>query len=240
MELGPDMNFSHTTISSRLKAAVSASVLGLLIISTSAFADGQKRDIPGITHAVVYEVPANIADLSEKEVEQLLERGKSSLTALRADTEAPAKAEERMFSELMRHDLIRLKIGDVIKQMVSDFGVEGDFAKKLMGYRSTFMVDLLEERNNVHNLQDYPAYDFRFTAVYMSLLFAFQEHPEFYKMLRADMDSETSPIGEYRKVLDHSFAEVEKARKEMDAVHNVEDLEKVIDALNQELVSRKG
>jgi hypothetical protein len=54
------------------------------------------------------------------------------------------------------------------------------------------------------------------------------------------MDSETSPIGEYRKVLDHSFAEVEKARKEMDAVHNVEDLEKVIDALNQELVSRKG
>lgn len=234
------MNFSHSAISNSLKAALSASVLGLVIISGSAFADGKKRDIPGITHAVVYEVPENINDLSAQEVEQLLERGKISLDALRADAEAPGRAEEKMFGELMRHDLVRLKIGDVIKQMVSNYGVEGDFAKKLMGYRSTFMVDLLSERDNVHNLQDYPAYDFRFTAVYMSLLFAFQEHPEFYKMLRADMDSDTSPIGEYRKVLDHSFAQVEQARKEMDAVHNVEDLEKVIEALNQELVSRKG
>ena len=234
------MNFNHTAISNSLKATLSASVLGLVIISGSAFADGQKRDIPGITHAVVYEVPENIGDLSQQEVQQLLERGKASLNALRADVEAPAKAEQRMFAELMRHDLVRLKIGDVIKEMVHNYGVEGEFAEKLMGYRSTFMVDLLAERDNVHNLQDYPAYDFRFTAVYMSLLFAFQEHPEFYKMLRADMDLETSPIGEYRKVLDHSFAKVEQARKEMDAVHNVEDLEKVIEALNEELVSRKG
>jgi hypothetical protein len=234
------MNFNHTAIANSLRAAFLASILSLIMIASSAHADGKKRDIPGISHAVVYEVPVNIGDLSEHEVEQLLERGKTSLVALRADAEAPSKAEERMFAELMRHDLVRLQIADVIKQMVSDYGVEGEFAEKLMGYRSTFMVDLFAERDNVHSLQDYPAYDFRFTAVYMSLLFAFQEHPEFYKMLRADMDSDTSPIGKYRIVLDHSFEQVEQARKEMDAIHNIEDLEKVIEALNQELISRKG
>ena len=68
---------------------------------------------------------------------------------------------------------------------------------------------------NVASLQDYPSYDFRFAAVYMSMLYSFQKYPDFYERLKGDMVDEETSIGSYRKTLDDSYGGVKKARAEM-------------------------
>ena len=47
------------------------------------------------------------------------------------------------------------------------------------------------------------------------------------------------PIGKYRKNLDSSYGGVAQAKKQMDMIHSTEDLQKVIDALDQELERRQ-
>ena len=158
---------------------------------------------------------------------------------MRNDAEAKELAEQHMLEQLMLHDDARLSITEVIPQLIEDYAIEGKFKDTLLGYRSTFTDEIVESRKNVENLQDYQSYDFRFTAVYMSMLFAFLEHPEFYDRLKKDMEDGNTAIGKYRKNLDSSYGGVAQAKKQMDMIHSTEDLQKVIDALDQELERRQ-
>ena len=143
-----------------------------------------------------------------------------------------------MLKELLAHDAVRLSIADVIPELIEDYNIEGKFKDTLLGYRSTFTDELMAGHAAVRTLKDYQSYDFRFAAVYMSMLFSFQDHPEFYQRLKADMADAATAIGGYRKSLDDSYQGVEKARAEIDKLASTEDIEKVIAALSAELAKR--
>ena len=224
---------------------ISAVLLGAVflastfLLAVSAFADGSSRKVPGIDHAEVYKVPENLQTMATAEVETLRSARQKDLEKLRNGANSKQIAEENMFEQFMAHDEVRLTITEVIPKLIEDYAIEGKFKNTLMGYRSTFAEEITQSRETVNSLQDYKSYDFRFTAVYMSMLFAFQEHPEFYEQLKTDMVDEETSIGGYRKRLDDSYGRVEQAREQMEVMHNADDLENVIVALDEELARRK-
>ena len=220
------------------KLFIAALISSALSVSVSAFADGGSRKLPGIDHEQVYKVPDNLQTMETSEVESLRSARQKDLENLRNGVDSKRAAEQNMFEQLMAHDEVRLTITEVIPQLIEEYKIEGKFEKTLMGYRSTFVEEIGESRETVSNLQDYQSYDFRFTAVYMSMLFAFQEYPDFYDQLKADMVDEKTSIGSYRKRLDDSYVRVEQARQQMDVFHNADDLENVIAELDEELARR--
>ena len=206
------------------------------VFGTSAFADG---GMP-IQDTVVYQVPENLADLSTQEIIEMRDARQVDLDKTEADANAEQKAEDKLFEQLMAHDLVRLSIADVISELIAEYNIDGEFKETLMGYRETFSEDLMASRASVENLEDYPSYDFRFAAVYMSMLYSFQKYPDFYEQLKTDMVNEKTPIGSYKKTLDDSYGDVKKARADMDFVKSGDDLKKVIAALNEELARRSN
>ena len=214
-------------------------LLMFLLAVNPLYADGSTHRIPGIDRQVSYRVPANLTSLSTQQLENMRASHHRDLARLKntADS-ARQQAEDNMLKELLAHDLVRLSIADVIPGLIEDYNIEGKFKDTLLGYRSTFTGELMASRATVKTLKDYQSYDFRFAAVYMSMLFSFQEHPEFYKRLKADMVNATTAIGGYRKLLDDSYQGVEKARVEIDQLGSTEDIEKVIAALSEELAKR--
>ena len=206
------------------------------IFSAVAIADGAMP----IQDTVVYTVPDNLDSLSTEEIAEMRAARQHDLEKTAADASAEKKAEEKLFSQLMEHDLVRLTIADVISEIIADYKIDGEFKETLLGYQSTFAVDMLENRNVVHNLEDYPSYDFRFAAVYMSMLYAFQKYPNFYEQLKVDMIDEETSIGSYKKTLDESYVSVKQARAEMDMIKSSGDIKKVIAALDSELEKRSN
>lgn len=210
-----------------------------LAICSNVLADGGNRNIPGIDlNDATFAVPDNLAEMTTQDIKVLRDTRQDDLESIREVAQSDEVAEQHMFNELMRHDDVRISIADLIPKMIEQYEINGEFKDRLLGYQSTFAVDLVESRENVESLQDYGSYDFRFSAVYMSMLFSFQEHPEFYEKLKADMVDEDSLIGEYRQRLDQSFAQVEEVRTQVEGVKNTAALESLISALDQELARR--
>ncbi len=209
------------------------------LFALPSLADIANTDIPGINRSGdSYQVPENIEEWSTQDVTSLRTEHQKSLEAMRKHQLSQDAAEENMLAELLRHDLVRLSIVDVIPVLIEDYQIEGDFKKTLMGYRSTFMNELKASHDGIRSLGDYQAYDFRFAAVYMSMLYAFDSNPEFYQQLKSDMINDTTPIGRYRLSIDESYLSVKQASEKMDAIHQLNDLEKVIVALDSELERR--
>ena len=191
-----------------------------------------------IQDTVVFSVPENLDSLSTEEIANLRKSHVQDLEKTAANESEVVQAEEELFQQLMDHDLVRLSIADVIPELIEDYQIEGEFKDTLTRYQSTFAVDMMKNREAVNNLDDYPSYDFRFAAAYMSMLYAFQKYPDFYDRLKQDMVDEKSHIGVYRKTLDESYAKVKQARAEMDFAKSGKDIRKVIAALDDELARR--
>ena len=228
------LNAVKTTINiviTRLLFVITAS-----FISAVAIADG---GMP-IQDTVVYTVPENLDSLSTEEITDMRAARQRDLEKTAADADAERKAEEKLFGQLMDHDLVRLSIAGVISEMIAEYKIDGEFKETLLGYQDTFAVDMMENRKVVHDLEDYPSYDFRFAAVYMSMLYAFQKYPDFYEQLKVDMVNEETSIGSYKKMLDESYLSVKQARAEMDMMKSGGDLKKVIAALDSELAKRSN
>ncbi len=223
--------FTKNTVISSLLLCV---IAGLL--SVAAIADG---GMP-LQDAVVYTVPDNLDSLSIEEISDMRAAHQRDLEKTVVNAAAEQKAEEELFKQLMDHDLVRLTIADVISEIIIEYEIDGEFKDTLLGYQSTFAEDMVKNRSVVHDLEDYPSYDFRFAAVYMSMLYAFQKYPDFYERLKVDMVNRDTSIGSYKEVLDESYTSVKEARAEMDMMKSSDDIKKVIAAFDSELAKRSN
>lgn len=206
------------------------------VLFTTVSANGAPgRQLPVIDlQKISFSVPEDLADMKTEDVKMLHEQ----MVQLDEASTSTEEAEAVLFSELLRHDDVRITIADIIPNLIENYGIEGEYKESLLGYKDTFSVNLPETRETVEKLADYPSYDFRFTAVYMSMLFSFQSHPEFYEKLQKDMVDDDSIIGDYRKKLDKSYVKVKEARLHVESEKQAEDLAKLISALDAELASR--
>ncbi len=211
----------------------------MLFISPTSFAGGETMKSPILDRVkVLHEVPDNLHTLSLQQLQSERETRQRDLEVIRQASDEPEAAKQQLLKTIMTHDEVRLKIAQVIPMMVEDYKIDGKFRESLLGYSNTFNVDMREARKNVHTIADYKSYDFRFSAVYMSMMFKFNENPEFHKRLVADMENSETAIGAYRKELDESYATVEHDKYLIQNIYSVNELEQAIAAIEVEISKR--
>ncbi len=212
----------------------------MLFISSASFAGGETIKSPILDRVkVLHKIPENLSSLSLEQLHSERETRQRDLTVIRQASDEPEVAKQQLLKTIMAHDDMRLKIVDVIPVMIEDYEIEGKFRDSLLGYSNTFDVDIRNAREDVHTIEDYKSYDFRFSAVYMSMMFKFNENPEFHKKLVADLQDPDTPIGMYRKELDESYAKVEHDKYLIQNIYSVNELEQAITAIDEEISKRK-
>jgi len=216
------------------------SITLMLFISSVSFAGGETIKSPILDRVrVLHKVPENLASLSLQQLNAERETRQRDLDVIRQASDEPEVAKQQLLETIMAHDDVRLKIAQVIPVMIEDYKIEGKFRYSLMGYSNTFNVDMREARKGVHSIGDYKSYDFRFSAVYMSMMFKFNENPEFHKRLVSDMQDSDTAIGSYRKELDESYTKVEHDKYLIQNIYSVNELEQSIAAIDEEISKRK-
>ncbi len=215
-------------------------IAAMLIISPVTHAGGETVKSPILDRVkVLHKAPENLSSLSLEQLNTERDTRQRDLTVIRQASDEPEVAKQQLLETIMAHDDVRLKIAKVIPVMIEDYKIEGDFRDALMGYSNTFEVDMREARKDVQSIGDYKSYDFRFSAVYMSMMFKFNENPDFHKKLVTDMENPETAIGGYRKELNDSYAKVEHDKYLIQNIYSVEELEQAIAAIDEEISKRK-
>lgn len=212
----------------------------MLFVSSVSFAGGETIKSPILDRVkVLHEVPKNMDSLSLEQLQTERDTRQRDLEVIQQASDEPEVAKQKLLETIIAHDDVRLKIADVIPMMVEDYQIDGKLRDALLGYSNTFEVDMREARKDVHTIADYKSYDFRFSAVYMSMMFKFNENPEFHKKLVTDMQDSETAIGGYKKELDESYAKVEHDKYLIQNIYSVNELEQSIAAIEEEISKRK-
>ena len=212
----------------------------MLLGSPISFAGGETIKSPILDRVnVLHKAPENLGSLSLEQLQKERDNRQRDLTVIRQASDEPEVAKQKLLETILNHDDSRLNIVQVIPEMIKDYEIEGEFRDSLMGYRNTFDIDIRDARKDVHSIEDYKSYDFRFSAVYMSMMFKFNENPEFHKKLVADLQDPETAIGGYRKELDESYAKVEHDKYLIQNIYSVNELEQAISAIDEEISKRR-
>lgn len=187
---------------------------------------------------VLYVAPGNLTELTLEQLQAEKASRVRDLSVIKEASDKPEVAEDKFLQTKFDHDDKRLQIVEVIPQLIEDYQIEGEFRDSLLGYSNTFDVYIREARKDVHKLADFKSYDFRFSAVYMSMMFKFYENPEFHRRMVEDLQDPNTAIGRYRIELDESYAKVEHDKYLIQDVYSVEELEQVIAVIDKEISKR--
>jgi len=143
--------------------------LTLMIFASSVcFAGGETIKSPILDRVkVMHKVPDNLDSLSLDQLHEARDTRQRDLEVIRQASDEPEVAKQKLLETIMAHDEVRLTITEVIPQLVDDYQIQGKLRNSLLGYINTFDVDMREARKEVHTIDDYKSYDFRFSAVYM-------------------------------------------------------------------------
>lgn len=218
---------------------MSISALLLLWASQLGLAGGETQKSPILDRVeVIHKAPENLEKLSLREL--LAEKASRvrDLSVIKEASDEPDVARQKLLETILGYDDKRLQIVEVIPQLIEDYRIEGEFRDSLLNYSETFDVEMRDARKYVKTLDDYKSYDFRFSAVYMSMMFAFRENPEFHQRLLADLSNENTAIGRYRKGLDESYAKIERDKQLIQNIYAINELEQAIAIIDQEILKR--
>lgn len=216
------------------------SILALLLIGQLSLAGGETTKSPILDRVeVIHKAPENLEALSMEELEIERSVRMRHISAIKQVSDKPDVARQKLLKTILEHDDKRLQIADVIAKLVDEYQIEGALREALLGYRETFNTEMRDARKYVQTLDDYKSYDFRFSAVYMSMLFKFNESPQLHKRLVADMGDENTTIGKYRQELDESYAKIERDKWLLQDLYSINELEQAIAAIDKEISQRK-
>ena len=212
-------------------------VLALFLLSSFCLAGGETAKSPILDRVeMVYAPPENLQALTLEELQAEKASRQRDLSVLKEASDEPDIAKQKLLKTIFEHDDKRLRIVEVIPQLIQEYQIDGDLRDALLGYSNTFDVEIRNARKDVHKLDDYKSYDFRFSAVYMSMMFKINENPEFHKRIITDLQDPDSAIGRYRKELDESYAKVEHDKYLIQNVYSVDELEQAIAVIEEEIV----
>jgi len=188
---------------------------------------------------VLHKAPENMQELSLEQLQSEKQARQRDLSVIKQASDEPKVAKQKLLKTILEHDDQRLEIANVIPVLIKEYEIEGDFKKALLGYSETFNVDMREARKDVHTIEDYKSYDFRFSAVYMSMMFKFNENESFHERLKVDMKNKESAIGVYLQELDASYAKVAHDKYLIQDIYSTNELEQAIDLIDAEIAKRK-
>ena len=149
--------------------------------------------------------------------------------------------DKELYEALMKYDDVRVKIIDVIDDIIREYNVSSDIKKTLLSYKETFSMHVRDNKLLVKNLNDYKSYDFRMGAVYLSMMSAFHDSEEkkfFYERLVFDKKNESTSIGQYILKLNIAHEKVILIKKERDNYINYTKALKKFEQIEKEISKR--
>ena len=215
------------------------SFLILMLVGPLVLASGEVLKSPILDRVkVLYATPGNLENMTLEQLHEERDVLAKELTAIQLISDTPEIARQKFLETIFMHDDKRLQISRVIHDLIDEYQIEGKFRDDLIGYSDTFDVKLRNARKHVHTLDDYKSYDFRFSAVYMSMMLKFNENSEFQKRMVADMQNPDTSMGRYRKEIDESYAEVLRNKYLIQNIYSINELEGAITRINEEISRR--
>lgn len=213
--------------------------LQLAVASILGFAGGETVKSPILDRIeMIYSAPSDLGQMNLKQLEAEKAARIQDLAVIQRMSGAPDIARQKFLEIIFEHDDKRLRIVEVIPGLIEKYQITGEFRTALLGYRDTFDRVIRDARNHVHDLEDYKSYDFRFSAVYMSMMFKFSENPEIQKRIIADMKNPDTLIGRYQKEMADSYSKVEDNRYLVQDSYSIEELERAIAVIEDEITRR--
>ena len=158
------------------------------------------------------------------------------------DTYSDSAVKEELLIALLEYDDVRIKITDVIDEVINEYKVEEGVKNILLSFKSTFENIIKDNRHLVKNLRDYKAYDFRLGSAYLAMMSAFHETEEsrkFYSRLVQDKKDDKTSIGRYNKKLKLSQENINLVKKEIEKHSEISDVKKVLAKIEKEILSRE-
>ncbi len=235
-------NFIHKEQGMRRNQLIFKGLVVVVVVAVGSlcWAGGETIKSPILDRVeVLYKPPENMDTLSLEQLQVEKAQRERDLKRIREANDDPEVAKQKLLETILAHDDKRLNIVHVIPKLVENYQIQGEFRDQLLGYSNTFDVDIRNARKNVSSLDDYKSYDFRFSAVYMSMMFKFNENPEFHKRILADLKDPNTVMGRYREELDESYAKVEHDKYLIQNIYSADELEKAIALIDKEISKRK-
>ena len=216
-------------------------ILILFLFSHVSFA-GNDEPHPIIDSNYVSKYLYNTKDLSTKDLKKvkllleinLKENGKLEFVTKK-------ELDEKLLNSLLKYDDIRIKITDVIDELIEEYQVNDDIRNSLLTFKETFKEIIKENRPLVKSLRDYKAYDFRLGSAYLAMMTAFhsrEDTKKFYLQLVKDKKNNTTSIGRYSSDLVNEQEQIIKLKLDIERQLEANDIIEKLKEVDNEILSR--
>lgn len=216
-------------------------ILILFLFSHVSFA-GNDEPHPIIDSNYVSKYLYNTKDLSTKDLKKvklLLEINLKEIGKLEFVTKK--ELDGKLLNSLLKYDDIRIKITDVIDELIEEYQVNDDIRNSLLTFKETFKEIIKENRPLVKSLRDYKAYDFRLGSAYLAMMTAFhsrEDTKKFYFQLVKDKKNNSTSIGRYNSDLVNEQEQIIKLKLDIERQLEANDIIEKLKEVDKEILSR--
>lgn len=163
----------------------------------------------------------------------------ATLATITGDGGDASALEQQLLEALLHYDAERIRIVELIPQMIEHYAVDAELAEDMMNFRATLQGVIEELRPNATTLQRYKPYDFRVGVSYMSLMTTLQKHEALRKRMLSDYQDESTLLGQHQSTLRVRYEGVAAARSRLEASYQKSDLTAQIARIDAELIRRQ-
>ena len=149
--------------------------------------------------------------------------------------------DKKLLKALLKYDDIRIRITDVIDELIKEYQVSDEIRNSLLSFKETFKEIIKENRPLVKDLRDYKAYDFRLGSAYLAMMTAFhsrEDTKKFYFQLVKDKKNNSTSIGRYSSDLVNEQEKIMKLKSEIERQLEANDLIVKLKEVEDEILSR--
>ncbi len=182
---------------------------------------------------------APLESLQELELDELKARRAAYAAQLDEAIAPTAELEGGLLAALLAYDDERVRIVELIPQLIELYELDAEFAEDLMNFRDTMSRIVAELKPNVTNLQSYKPYDFRMGVSFAALMTIMQKQQAVRERMLRDQEDPDTLLGQYYRQLRSHYQEVEEARGKLEQGYKAQDIKEQVERIDAELQRRR-
>ena len=153
---------------------------------------------------------------------------------------ATEELETQLLDALLVYDDERIRIIDLIPDIIDRYEVGQTLGDDLMNFRRTLSRIVEELRPEVTSLQKYKPYDFRIGFSYAAMMTIMRKEQAVRDRMLEDQGNPETLLGQHSQRLQQTYREVEKARARLELGYRTDSLREQIDRIDTELRRRQS
>ena len=157
-----------------------------------------------------------------------------------ASAQSIEELEGQLLKALLVYDDERIRIIDMIPEIIELYEVEGTLREDLMNFRKTLIKIVEELRPEVTSLQRYKPYDFRLGVSYAAMMTIMQRKQDVRDRMLLDHQNPETMLGQHSQRLQETYRHVQEVREQLELRYKADDLKEQIDQIDTELRRRQS